>query len=345
VCAGLSYYLNLVVVLVRVIIILLFHFGFSGLLIYLLCWFIIPEARTKSQRLEMKGEATYYEETPPSGDNFLVVLGRFVFSLIVASVGILIFLILLVVLAVLFLVGMANIQQADWYFQLYDWSGPSLSTIMTIGMLLSLAFCFCSLRWFSHRHAQCQRHLVVVINRHHFMVNRYGYGNLFLCAVVSSSRWSMDISQSSVSSEEVRRLKQLAAQIRKRIIEIIFQANSGHTGGSLSATDMLVVLFFHVMHYQPDQPDWPDRDRFILSKGHSVESLYCTLAKAGFMEDALLDTYGSFGTPLVGHPTRKIPGIEVNSGALGHGLSFGVGLALAAQLDPSLSDICADGGW
>jgi hypothetical protein len=101
----------------------------------------------------MKGEATYYEETAPSGDNFLVVLGRFIFSLIVASVGILIFLILMVVLAVLLLVGIANIQQADWYYQLYNLSGPSLSTLKTIRMVLAVGIPVIALfRWISHRH-------------------------------------------------------------------------------------------------------------------------------------------------------------------------------------------------
>jgi len=96
---------------------------------------------------------------------------------------------------------------------------------------------------------------------------------------------------------------------------------------------MLTVLYFHVLNISPAQPEWPDRDRFILSKGHSVESLYCTLSRAGFFNDSILDTYGDFNSILAGHPTRKVPGIEVNSGALGHGLPVGVGMAMAARMD------------
>jgi transketolase len=133
--------------------------------------------------------------------------------------------------------------------------------------------------------------------------------------------------------DTIRRLRLMAEEIRRRCLRMIFNAKAGHTGGSLSATDMLAVLYFHTMRYRSDQPDWPGRDRFILSKGHSVESFYCTLAKAKFFPDSWLDTYGSFQSVLAGHPTRKVPGIELNSGALGHGLSVGVGIALAAKMD------------
>ncbi len=122
-------------------------------------------------------------------------------------------------------------------------------------------------------------------------------------------------------------------KIRKRVVEIIYQANGGHTGGSLSSIDILVSLYFNVLHIDPEQPDMPDRDRFILSKGHSVESLYCTLAEAGFFQDKLLDTYGQFNSVLIGHPTKKVTGIELNSGALGHGLSVGVGMAISSKMD------------
>jgi len=133
--------------------------------------------------------------------------------------------------------------------------------------------------------------------------------------------------------DSIRRLRLKAEEIRRRCLQVIFNAKAGHTGGSLSATDILTVLYFHAMRYRSDQPDWPDRDRFILSKGHSVESFYCTLAKANFFPDSWLDTYGTFQSILAGHPTRKVPGIELNSGALGHGLSVGVGMALAAKMD------------
>jgi len=114
---------------------------------------------------------------------------------------------------------------------------------------------------------------------------------------------------------------------------MIFAAKGGHIGGSLSSVEILTSLFFHVMRYDPLHPANPDRDRFILSKGHSVEGYYCALALAGFFPEAKLEEYGSFGTMLYGHPTLKVPGVEVPSGSLGHGLPVGVGMALAAQRD------------
>ncbi len=122
-----------------------------------------------------------------------------------------------------------------------------------------------------------------------------------------------------------------AIEIRKRTLEIIYSASGGHTGGSLSSVDILTALYFAVLKIDPANTDKPDRDRFILSKGHSVESLYAVLARRGFIEDSVLETYGKFNSVLAGHPTRKVNGIEVNSGALGHGLSVGVGMAIAAK--------------
>ncbi len=138
---------------------------------------------------------------------------------------------------------------------------------------------------------------------------------------------------SAIDQEIVKGLRLKAAEIRKREIEIIYQAKAGHTGGSLSSTDMLTALYFHVMKVDAKHPADPDRDRFIMSKGHSVEALYCVLAKAGFISDDDLATYGSFRTKLAGHPTRKVAGIEMNTGALGHGLPAGVGMAIAAKMD------------
>ncbi|MBO5769203.1 MAG: transketolase [Bacteroidales bacterium] len=138
---------------------------------------------------------------------------------------------------------------------------------------------------------------------------------------------------SVIDQKKLQALQLLAAQIRKREIEIIYKARAGHTGGSLSSTDMLTALYFHVMNIDPKQPNMPDRDRFIMSKGHSVESLYCVLAKAGFFEDAWLETFSCYQSKLAGHPTRKVPGVEMNTGALGHGLPAGVGMAIAAKMD------------
>ena len=94
-----------------------------------------------------------------------------------------------------------------------------------------------------------------------------------------------------------------------------------------------MALYFHILKIDSDNPSWEDRDRFILSKGHSVEGYYCVLKEAGFIDEATLSTYGSFNSLLAGHPTVKVPGIELNSGALGHGLSVGAGIALAAKRD------------
>jgi transketolase len=115
---------------------------------------------------------------------------------------------------------------------------------------------------------------------------------------------------------------------------MIFAAKGGHIGGSLSSVDILVSLYFHAMQYDVAHfADFAKRDSFILSKGHSVEGLYCILAKAGFFPEVKLAEYGNFGTMLYGHPTPKVPGIELPSGSLGHGLAVGVGMALAAKRD------------
>lgn len=132
---------------------------------------------------------------------------------------------------------------------------------------------------------------------------------------------------------DVYELNNKANQIRTDIINIIYKGKAGHIGGSLSETDLLTVLYYNVMSYQVYNPNWEMRDRFILSKGHSVECLYCILADLGFIEKEELNTFGQFGTRLIGHPNNKLNGIEINSGALGHGLSVGVGMALAAKMD------------
>jgi transketolase len=124
-----------------------------------------------------------------------------------------------------------------------------------------------------------------------------------------------------------------AELIRRRTLEIIYRAKGGHTGGDLSVVDLLATLYLHVMNVNPQNLSDPNRDRFIMSKGHCVEALYCVLAEAGFIPDALLDTYGTFGAMLAGHPTKKVPGVEVNSGALGHGLPVGVGMSIAAKMN------------
>ena len=124
-----------------------------------------------------------------------------------------------------------------------------------------------------------------------------------------------------------------ALSIRRRLLRLIHVAKAGHTGGSLSSVDILVALYYRVLRIRPDEPAWADRDRFILSKGHAVEGYYCVLADRCFFPESVLETYGQPGSVLNGHPTVKVPGVEFNTGALGHGLSAGVGMALAAIMD------------
>ena len=128
-------------------------------------------------------------------------------------------------------------------------------------------------------------------------------------------------------------LQRKSIQYRRAILAMIKHANAGHTGGSLSCVDILNVLYNHKMNVTPENFDSPDRDRYIQSKGHSVEALYAVLADKGFFPADDLKTLGQYQSPFIGHPTRKVRGIEQNTGALGHGLAISVGVALAAKLD------------
>ena len=131
-----------------------------------------------------------------------------------------------------------------------------------------------------------------------------------------------------------KQLELIAEQNRKRLVEVVYAAKAGHIGGDLSCLNVMTALYFEVMrNIDPAQPKNPDRDRFVLSKGHCVEALYVTLERKGFLAPEVLDTLGKFGSILSGHPTIEVPGIEVNSGALGHGLPIGVGMAIAAKMD------------
>ena len=130
-----------------------------------------------------------------------------------------------------------------------------------------------------------------------------------------------------------RQLALKSIRYRRRILEIITRAGAGHTGGSLSCIDILNVLYNRVLRVSPETFQSRDRDRYIQSKGHSVEALFVVLAERGFFPDAELDTLCQYRSHFVGHPTRKVPGIEQNTGALGHGLPIAVGTALAGKKD------------
>lgn len=132
---------------------------------------------------------------------------------------------------------------------------------------------------------------------------------------------------------QINELELQSEKNRKRLMEVVYNAKAGHIGGDLSCLNMLTVLYFDMMKIDPAQPKAPWRDRFVMSKGHSVEALYTTLESRGFFSHELTDTLGRFGSVLAGHPTIDAPGIEANTGALGHGLPIGIGMAIAAKMN------------
>jgi transketolase len=134
--------------------------------------------------------------------------------------------------------------------------------------------------------------------------------------------------------ELIDRLTEIARELRIMDIEMITEAGSGHPGGTLSAADMVAALYFHKLRLRPEEPFWPERDRFVLSKGHCIPIVYAAMAKRGFFEESELKTLRKLGSPLQGHPDRsRLPGIEASTGSLGQGLSVAVGMALAGKLD------------
>jgi transketolase len=129
-------------------------------------------------------------------------------------------------------------------------------------------------------------------------------------------------------------LQKMARKLRRHVITMIATAGSGHPGGSLSAADIITALYFKALRYRPEDPHWPDRDRFILSKGHAAPILYAALAEAGYIPVSELATLRKLDSRLQGHTDMKsTPGVEMSAGSLGMGLSFGIGMALAARLD------------
>jgi len=144
----------------------------------------------------------------------------------------------------------------------------------------------------------------------------------------------MEISIKQKEASTSAELKSKANKIRKDIVRMITEAKSGHPGGSLSAVDVVTALYFKVMRHKPENPKWEDRDRFILSKGHAAPLLYAVLAESGYFEVKELLTLRKLSSRLQGHPDMKrLPGIEISTGSLGHGLSVGNGMAIAGKLN------------
>lgn len=128
-------------------------------------------------------------------------------------------------------------------------------------------------------------------------------------------------------------LKALSYELRRDVVEMIMAGKAGHIGGDMSIMETMVSLYFHVMNISPENMDDPDRDLFVLSKGHCVEALYAVLAKKGFFPiEQVISEYSRFGSKFIGHPNNKLPGIEMNSGSLGHGLPVAVGMALGERM-------------
>ncbi len=141
-------------------------------------------------------------------------------------------------------------------------------------------------------------------------------------------------SPGSNNSLTIDDMKAKARKIRREIITMVSTAGSGHPGGSLSAVEILTALYFKILRYDPTNPYWEDRDRFILSKGHAAPVLYASLCEAGYLPEAELCTLRKIDSRLQGHPECTLtPGVEMSAGALGQGLSFGIGVALAARLN------------
>lgn len=132
---------------------------------------------------------------------------------------------------------------------------------------------------------------------------------------------------------DIQVLKRKSVEYRQKILKYIVNAKAGHTGGSLSCIDILNVLYNHTLQVSPDTFQSPDRDRYIQSKGHTVEALFVVLADQGFFPESDLETLCQYQSHYIGHPTRKVAGVEQNTGGLGHGLSLSVGTALAAKMD------------
>ena len=146
---------------------------------------------------------------------------------------------------------------------------------------------------------------------------------------------------------EIEELTKKATYIRRQVLEMIVSANKGHIGGAFSCTDILVALYYSgILQFDAKNPRWEDRDRFLISKGHSGVALFAVLADLGFFHISELNTFCKNGSMLGGHPGKNVPGIEADTGSLGHGLGIGCGLALGAKMDNKdyLSVVLMGGG-
>lgn len=133
-----------------------------------------------------------------------------------------------------------------------------------------------------------------------------------------------------LDDQQIRKLEIQASEICEKTVELIYNGGGGHIGGDLSEVDIMVAIFNYIKH-DPKNPKWSERDYFVLSKGHSSETYYTLLAEYGYIGKEELDTYGKFGSPLGGHPNKKVTGVEANTGSLGHGLGLATGIALALK--------------
>ncbi|MGW3307554.1 transketolase [Streptomyces sp. NPDC001073] len=137
----------------------------------------------------------------------------------------------------------------------------------------------------------------------------------------------------AIGDTRLGELRERATRIREHVADMCAGPEGGHLGGAYSAADIMTALYFDVMNLDPDRPDAPERDRFVLSKGHAAVGLYATLAERGYLPVDELATYARPGSRLMGHPVRAVPGVEAATGSLGHGLALGCGFALGARLD------------
>ncbi len=146
---------------------------------------------------------------------------------------------------------------------------------------------------------------------------------------------------------ETAALTRKSYELRRDIIEMVYRSGAGHVGGDLSVIDILTVLYYRVMNVSAENPKDPGRDRFLLSKGHCADALYCVLGDRGYYEkQEAIETFSQYGSRFIGHPNTDVPGIELNSGSLGHGISVGVGMALAGKMsgqDYRTYVVCGDG--